>query len=139
MRTTTLTALAVCTLAAIGLSGCTASSPAPSATPSASATTAGGVPDPTGACTDGQSTPAVDGREYSVTSCDLVDVVASKATVEVGSTKQLSVEGHDNTITVHETPKVTTVGHGNVVYYTGDEPVLEELGSDNVLRPATDD
>lgn len=123
------------------LSACSSSNghPAPSASASSTSRAAatGGVADPSGKCTNGVSTPTQGGEKIELPGCDLVDVLGSGNTINLGDTEQLTAEGSNNTITVSNVRRVVNLGKDNTVYYTGDEPEFDERGSGTRVLPAT--
>jgi hypothetical protein len=151
-------ALAVTGLAL--LAGCTSTAgpddaaPSPSDTPRAAAAE-------TGTCTDGfmlvdtgtgqdagletDSGPEADAEATIEASspvavvdsdCDLVSVVGSGGTVELGTVGTLVVEGTGVTVSVDEVTTVRLAGDDDVVTHGGAAPSVEDAGERNSVAPA---
>ncbi|MBF4589218.1 DUF3060 domain-containing protein [Curtobacterium sp. VKM Ac-1395] len=143
MRTTTRIGITITAsvLAAVALAGCSGNGDSTATkTPTASptvATATGGVADDTGACVDRVSTPIKSKAEFSIDSCDFVDVMGTGNTITAGKLEKLIVEGDGNTITVKSVKEVTTSGKDNTIYYSGSEPTHHEVGSGTTLAPVS--
>ncbi|MCA5922355.1 DUF3060 domain-containing protein [Curtobacterium oceanosedimentum] len=146
MRTThrITISLGAAALAALVLVGCSGTAtkndaaPKPSSPATVSSAPTGGVADDSGTCADGVSTPVKSDATFSLDECDFVDVMGSGNTITADALQKLTVEGDENTITVDSVAEVTTAGKGNTIYYSGDEPVHNEIGSGTTLMPLSE-
>ncbi|MGU3410282.1 DUF3060 domain-containing protein [Microbacterium sp. M1A1_1b] len=140
MKKRILIAATATALAALALTGCTTNntttksgtpSPSASSTPSAKADPAMG----NSACADGVQSIGASDKTTKASGCDFVDVLGSGNTLTLGDSRELTVEGSKNTVTVSAATTITTVGSDNTVYYDGDEPKHNEMGSGNKVLP----
>ncbi|MDP9737177.1 MULTISPECIES: DUF3060 domain-containing protein [unclassified Curtobacterium] len=118
--------------ALVSLNACTANTPRPSPTPTASASAPAAAE-----CVDGVAALQADDQQSKHDGCDVFDVLGNGNTLTVGDVKQLTVEGDHNTITVHTVDTVTSSGTDNTIYYDGDEPDFNELGSGSKVLPSS--
>lgn len=68
--------------------------------------------------------------------CDLVSVVGSGGTVELGTVGTLVVEGTGVAVSVDEVTTVRLAGDDDVVTHGGAAPTVEDAGERNTVAPA---
>ena len=68
--------------------------------------------------------------------CDLVSVVGSGGTVELGTVGTLVVEGTGVTVSVDQVTTVRLAGDDDVVTHGGAAPTVEDAGERNSVAPA---
>lgn len=145
-------ALAVTGLAV--LAGCTGTTGPDDAAPSATETPRAAAE--TGTCTDGfmlvdtgtgqddaletDSGPEAEAEAEATivadSDCDLVSVVGSGGTVELGTVGTLVVEGTGVAVSVDEVTTVRLAGDDDVVTHGGAAPTVEDAGERNTVAPA---
>jgi hypothetical protein len=147
-------ALAVTGLAL--LAGCTATTGPDDAAPSSAETPRAAAAE-TGTCTDGfmlvdtgtgpdaaletdadadATTEADSPVAVEDADCDLVSVVGSGGTVELGTVGTLVVEGTGVAVSVDEVTTVRLAGDDDVVTHGGAAPTVEDAGERNSVAPA---
>jgi len=124
--------VSVLAVALVSLSACAANAPTPSPTPTSNAHATAEA-----TCADGVAMLRADDQESKHDGCDVFDVLGNGNTLTVGAVKQLTIEGDHNTVTVHAVETVTSSGTDNTIYYDGDEPAFEELGSGTSVIPSS--
>jgi len=141
-RPAAVLALAVVALAL--LTGCTTADQTDDATPTPTPTqTAAADTAETGTCTDGfmlVDTDAEDAADAPVAvssvDCELVSIVGSGGSVELGTVGTLVVEGTGVSVAVDQVTTVRLAGDDNTVTRAGEAPTTEDAGTGNAVVPA---
>ena len=132
--------LALAVVALTLLTGCTTADQTDDATPTPTRTAEAAE---TGTCTDGfmlVDTDAEDAADAPVAvssvDCELVSIVGSGGSVELGTVGTLVVEGTGVSVAVDQVTTVRLAGDDNTVTRAGEAPTTEDAGTGNAVVPA---
>lgn len=136
--TRSLAASSFALVAALGIVGCSQSSPDTTSSPSASAS-ASVAQTRYNECIDGSIQifdDADSDKPVSYGDCAGGSIISSERTITLGSVPTLTVEGQKNTIDVKDVKSLTLLGNGNTVTFHGEMPKVDDQGTDNTVKPA---